>query len=119
MESNATLLLTAGGRIVCRRCQAMSKRTRLQCAAPASQGKSVCRFHGGRSTGPKSDLGRRRCAEAKTIHGRETRAKRERGREVGELLKVYAEILGVGYSFPRLPFPRSNGHHFKKTRRSS
>ena len=36
-----------------------------------------CLFHGGKSTGPVTELGRQRCAAAKTIHGFETRAKRE------------------------------------------
>ena len=34
-------------------------------------------FHGGKSTGPVTKDGRKRCAEAKTIHGYETRAARE------------------------------------------
>jgi hypothetical protein len=38
------------------------------------QGKRVCRSHGGDSTGPKTTAGRQRCAAAKTVHGRETRA---------------------------------------------
>jgi hypothetical protein len=41
------------------------------------RGKRVCRVHGGKSTGPRSDQGRERCAEAKTINGRETRKKRQ------------------------------------------
>ena len=40
------------------------------------QGKNVCRTHGGLSTGPKTKQGRQRCAEAKTVHGKDTRAKR-------------------------------------------
>lgn len=36
----------------------------------------VCKFHGGKSTGPKTEAGRKRCAEARTIHGLETRAAR-------------------------------------------
>ena len=79
--SSQTLLLeqtlsTLGGRVTCQRCQAKSKRTKLQCAAPALKGKRVCKTHGGRSTGPKTEAGRQRCAEAKTIHGRETRETR-------------------------------------------
>ena len=66
-------LKTLGGRVTCHRCQAKSKRTKLQCAAPALKGKRVCKKHGGRSTGPKTKEGRQRCAEAKIIHGRETR----------------------------------------------
>ena len=70
------ILYSAGGKIVCTRCQATSKRTKLQCAAPAMKGKRVCKTHGGRSTGPKTENGRQRCAQAKTIHGRETREAR-------------------------------------------
>ena len=85
MSRNLTML-TAGGRICCRQCQAMSKRTRLQCKAPAIKGRNVCRTHGGLSTGPKTEQGRERCAEAKTIHGNETRAERaERSRKSAEL----------------------------------
>jgi hypothetical protein len=38
------------------------------------RGKRVCRFHGGKSTGPKTKEGRKRCGIAKTVHGGETRA---------------------------------------------
>ena len=69
-------LTALGGRVTCQRCQAKSKRTKLQCAAPALKGKRVCKTHGGRSTGPKTEAGRQRCAEAKTIHGSETREAR-------------------------------------------
>lgn len=85
MSTNLTMS-TAGGRITCKQCQATSKRTRLQCKAPAIKGKNVCRTHGGLSTGPKTEQGRQRCAEAKTVHGEETRAKRaERSRKSAEL----------------------------------
>ena len=74
--SNNFTFVTAGGRIRCLQCQAKSKRTKQQCRAPAAKGKTKCRFHGGASTGPKTPEGRQRCAEAKTIHGRETRVAR-------------------------------------------
>ena len=90
-------LLTAGGRIRCPRCQARSKRHGGQCGAPAIQGKRVCRFHGGLSRGPTTAAGRQRCAEAKTIHGEQTRAKRKRASELSALLKYYAALLGVRY----------------------
>ncbi|MEL0091154.1 MAG: HGGxSTG domain-containing protein, partial [Rhodospirillales bacterium] len=88
MSRNLTML-TAGGRICCKQCQAMSKRTRRQCKAPAIRGKNVCRTHGGLSTGPKTEQGRQRCAEAKTVHGNETREIRaERGRKSAELHRL-------------------------------
>jgi hypothetical protein len=69
-------LKTLGGRIACQRCQAKSKRTKKQCGAPALRNKNVCLTHGGASTGPKTEQGRKRCADAKTIHGNETRKAR-------------------------------------------
>jgi hypothetical protein len=57
---------TAGGKITCPRCQAHSKRTKLQCGKPALKGKSVCQFHGGRSTGPKTESGKARHKAAVT-----------------------------------------------------
>lgn len=75
MTKNLTLL-TAGGHIRCKQCEATSKRTKQQCRAPAATNKTKCRFHGGASTGPKTEQGQQRCAKAKTIHGHETRKAR-------------------------------------------
>ena len=90
-------LTTAGGRIVCRRCNAMSKRTKLQCGGPAMQGKSKCKFHGGKSTGPVTELGRQICAAAKTVHGKDTRLDRQVHRLAMMRLRLYAQILGVPF----------------------
>ena len=70
-------VLLIGGRIRAPRCQALSKRSQMQCKKAALTGKRVCMFHGGKSTGPVTEDGRKRCAIAKTLHGRETRAARE------------------------------------------
>jgi hypothetical protein len=83
-------ITTLGGRITCPRCQATSKQTGNQCRAPASKGKMQCRFHGGKSTGPKTDAGKLACAAARTTQGgRETREQRrvraEKFRELKEL----------------------------------
>ena len=71
-----TTFLTLGGRVLCTQCNAMSKRTRQRCQAPAIKGKTKCRFHGGKSTGAKTKAGRARIAADHTVHGRETRQKR-------------------------------------------
>jgi hypothetical protein len=90
MSKNLTLLI-AGGRIKCRQCKARSKRTGFQCKAPAIKGKPVCKAHGGLSTGPKTAQGRERCAEARTIHGKDTRAKRtERSKKSAEFHQIVA-----------------------------
>ena len=99
-------LTTLGGRVVCQRCQAKSKRTKLQCAAPALKGKRVCKTHGGRSTGPKTEAGRQRCAEAKTIHGRETREARNERSLGSARLAVLEE---VGFSIGLMSGSRTRG----------
>ena len=81
-------ILTLGGRIRCPRCQAKSKRSQQQCRSPAIRGKRVCRIHGGRSTGPRTQQGRNLCGAAKTRHGRETRAIRAKRQQVLAELKL-------------------------------
>lgn len=94
MLNNFTFV-TAGGRIRCLQCQAQSKRTKQQCRAPASKGKTKCRFHGGASTGPKTIGGRQRCAEAKTIHGFETQKTRTE-RSLASARLAVLETVGFG-----------------------
>ena len=60
MKNIIPTLVTAGGKIVCARCAAKSKRSGEQCKKPAMRGKAVCDFHGGRSTGPKTEAGKAR-----------------------------------------------------------
>jgi len=76
----------------------MSKRTKQQCGAPAMRGKRVCKIHGGRSTGPKTENGRRRCAEARQINnGWETRAIRaERQLKLAELRVLEQQLKARG-----------------------
>ena len=88
-------ILTLGGRIRCPRCQAKSKRTKQQCRSPAIRGKRVCRIHGGRSIGPKTQQGRNLCGAAKTLHGRETRAIRAKRQQALAELKLL-EHMGKG-----------------------
>jgi hypothetical protein len=90
------LYTTLGGRVTCPQCDALSKRTLLRCRAPAIKGKTKCRFHGGRSTGPKTLEGRARIAAAHTAHGRDTRAKRAKySAKMAELQQL--ECLGFEY----------------------
>ena len=99
-------LKTLGGRVTCQRCQARSKRTKLQCAAHAIKGKLVCKTHGGRSTGPKTEAGRQRCAQAKTIHGRETREARNERRIAFARLAV---LEAVGHRLGFMNGTRTRG----------
>ena len=72
---------------------ALSKRTKLQCGAPSIRRKRVCRIHGGKSTDPTTNDGKQRCAKAKTIHGWETRDKREIRAEKFKEMKVLFSLL--------------------------
>jgi hypothetical protein len=56
----------------------MSKRSGEQCKKPALRSSKTqkCDFHGGRSTGPKTEAGKARISAAHTVHGRETREQR-------------------------------------------
>ena len=108
---NGTLLLeknlkTLGGRITCQRCQAKSKRTKKQCGAPALRNKNVCLRHGGRSTGPRTEEGRQRCAEARTIHGNETRKARTE-RALG--MRRLRALEDIGYSLGIMSGPKTSG----------
>ena len=74
MENPEKYLITAGGRITCLRCTAMSKNSREQCRKPALKVSRTqkCQFHGGRSTGPKTAEGKARIGAAHLVHGTET-----------------------------------------------
>ena len=88
------ILNLADGKIICRRCTGTSRRTRLQCAAPAERHSTKCRFHGSRATGPVTEEGRKRCAAAKTIHGQESRVGRKRTQLQMQLIRSLRQ-LGV------------------------
>jgi ribosomal protein L40E len=68
-------LETAGGKIVCLRCTAKSKRSGEQCRKPALKTSRTqkCQFHGGRSTGPKTEAGKARQKAAVTKSGNFTK----------------------------------------------
>ena len=105
MSNNFTYVI-AGGHITCNQCQATSKRSRQRCKAPAMKGKAVCRTHGGLSTGCKTEAGRQRCAEAKTIHGREAReARTERSLASARL----AVLESIGFSIGLMSGGRTRG----------
>jgi hypothetical protein len=76
MGYNEKMLTTAGGKISCHRCQALSKRTQNQCCRPAIRGKSVCQFHGGKSTGAITPEGKERSRQAHIKTGEYTQESR-------------------------------------------
>jgi len=99
------MLITAGGRIKCRRCTAKSSHTKEQCKRPASKlsKTSKCSRHGGLSTGPRSKEGKDRIRSAHLKHGEETlEAKAERSAK--SLIFKYLLDLGnhVGLFYKQL-----------------
>ena len=92
-QTTELYLITAGGKIRCRRCKARSSRTKLQCAKPALKGKAVCGHHGGYSTGPRTKEGKERIRAAHLKHGQETQEARAE-RSAKSLMFKYLLDLG-------------------------
>jgi hypothetical protein len=86
-------LITAGGRIKCKRCQARSSRKRQQCGKPAMRHKNVCDTHGGLSTGPRTKEGIKRIQNAHWKHGNETKEARAK-RSAKSLQFLMLEMIG-------------------------
>ena len=86
------------------RCGAKTRRG-TPCQRPAKQPMGRCRLHGGASTGPKTKDGLVRLQEARTTHGKFTKAKRiearlraEQGRKMrAELKEIEAWSLAHGH----------------------
>jgi len=93
-------MTTAGGRITCIQCQAKSKRTKLQCRAPAIRGKTVCKTHGGKSTGPKTAEGIERIRQTQLKHGERTQEAIEEHRSISAKLLYLRDVgdhIGMFY----------------------
>ena len=107
--------ITLGGLVTCTQCQAHSKRTKVQCRSPAIAGKTTCRIHGGKSTGPRTIEGKARIAAAHTVHGRETRKVRsERRVKIAEL----QELEALGRQFGLIGGARTRGPKVKIRRQT-
>jgi hypothetical protein len=105
-DIQSATISTLGGRIRCRQCSAKSKRTRVQCRAPAIKGKTKCRFHGGRSSTYRTPEGKARVAAAHLVHGRETRSIRK---ERSEGLARLAALEELGRTLGMITGPRTRG----------
>jgi len=97
-------LILAFGRTLVPRCQASNKRGE-QCRKAAIQNKAVCRNHGGRSTGAKSDAGKQRSREANLHHGQRSAQGILRAREDGVRIRQLTDavrVLGLGANVKRV-----------------
>ena len=88
----APMLATAGGKILCRRCAGTSRRTGLQCGAPAELHSKKCRFHGSRATGPVTLAGLGRCAMAKWKGKSESRRERVQAQKASQTVRLLKEL---------------------------
>ena len=106
------MLVTAGGRVVCARCTAKSKRSKLQCGRPAMRGRTTCNFHSGKgNSGPKTPEGRAKSIAAHTTHGQASRAAREaHARASARMLRLEdaAILLGLITDTRRSPGRKPN-----------
>jgi hypothetical protein len=108
MKNIILTLVTAGSKITCPRCTAMSKRSGEQCKKPALKTSRTqkCQFHGGRSTGPKTAEGRARQRAAVLKTGDYTKeAMEDRARSV----RVLAGLEDAMYALNMTTMPRTRG----------
>ncbi|MCA9842401.1 MAG: hypothetical protein KC475_09785 [Cyanobacteria bacterium HKST-UBA03] len=75
------------------RCNARSKRHGGECGQPAIKGRTKCRFHGGLSTGPKTELGKALIGLANRTHGFYTKEEKLARRFGYESLKAMQEAV--------------------------
>lgn len=106
MKNVIKTLVTAGTKITCQRCTAMSKRSGEQCKKPALRGKAVCDFHGGRSTGPKTAEGKARQRAAVLKTGNYTKEALE---DKARSERVLAGLEDAMYVLKMTTMPRTRG----------
>jgi hypothetical protein len=102
------MLVTAGKRIVCKRCTANSKRSGEQCKKPALKTSRTqkCEFHGGRSTGPKTEAGKARQRAAVITSGNYTEVAIKNKRHSGLVLAGLEDAM---YVLNMTTMPRTRG----------
>lgn len=71
-----------------KQCTAKSKRSRKRCQNWAMHGKNTCRFHGGKSSGPKTEKGFRNIKLANIKHGLYSSVGRAELKQIKELLRT-------------------------------
>lgn len=76
------------------RCIAQSKRSGEQCKNWAVRKKTTCRFHGGKSTGPKTDAGKKKIRTLHYQHGLRSKETEKRRKRVSKLIKDSKNFLG-------------------------
>lgn len=90
-------LITASGNVNCLRCTAQSRRTGKQCGRPALKVSKTqkCQYHGGRNSGPKSDVGKTRIAAAHMVHGQESKAAKAARSAASARLRQLEDVINI------------------------
>ena len=101
-------LKTAGGKIICRRCTAKSKRSGEQCRKPALKTSRTqkCQFHGGRSAGPKTEAGKARQKASVTKSGNYTK---ESSEDRASSMRMLHGLEDAMYVLEMTSAPRTRG----------
>ena len=76
-----------------KQCNAKSKRSGLRCKNFALKTKDKCKFHGGKSTGPKTKQGKSNSRKAHLKHGFRTKAHVCEVKSIKNFLKNSADYL--------------------------
>jgi hypothetical protein len=110
-DGKAKYLKTAGGKINCLRCTALSTRTKLQCGRPAIKTSRTqkCQYHGGRQHTAET---LKRISEANTLHGQSTKSAKEQYRHDSALMHELEDaiaVLKMG-SGPKIRGPKPKGY---------
>jgi hypothetical protein len=80
-----------------RRCGAKT-RSGGACQNPAIKGRSRCKLHGGKSTGPRTPEGKQRIVDVHWKHGRRSRGNVEKIKFInGELRRIIDELKRDGF----------------------
>ena len=74
-------------------CKALSKRSKERCKKGATPGKDVCHMHGGKSNGPKTEIGRGNSRKAVLKEGKYTKKVLEQHREAMVLIRQCKDFL--------------------------
>ena len=90
-----------------RRCGARNRRG-TACLAPAMKN-GRCKFHGGKSTGPKTSKGRERCRLARWRSGISGQAWRRFVRANKEVARLHSQICEIGFARAPLELLRAGG----------
>jgi hypothetical protein len=98
ITSPELMVVTAGGRIECRRCVGVSSRTKQQCGHVAlkTSKASRCKWHSGASTGPRTKEGIEAIRRANTTYGSYTKeaiaVRKKKFAELNEIAKILCII---------------------------